>query len=59
MGAATVAVAGPKPGDRVLDACCGAGASAVPAARLVGPEGVVDAVDLSGAMVDALRRLCW
>ncbi|WP_260478700.1 trans-aconitate 2-methyltransferase [Kibdelosporangium aridum] len=57
IGAATVAVVGPKRGERVLDACCGAGASAIPAARLVGPDGVVDAVDLSGPMVDELRRL--
>lgn len=57
IGAATVSAAGLTTGDRVLDACCGAGASAIPAARLVGPEGVVDAVDLSGAMVDELRRL--
>lgn len=57
IGAATVRAAGPDTGDRVLDACCGAGASAIPAARLVGPRGVVDAVDLSGSMIDELRRL--
>lgn len=57
IGAATVAAAGLGPGDRVLDACCGTGASAIPAARLVGAEGVVDAVDLSGPMIDELRRL--
>jgi trans-aconitate methyltransferase len=56
IGAATVAAGRPGPGDRVLDACCGTGASAIPAARLVGPDGVVDAVDLSGPMVDELRR---
>lgn len=52
-----VAVADPKPGERVLDACCGTGASAIPAAELVGPNGHVDAVDMSGPMVDELRRL--
>jgi SAM-dependent methyltransferase len=57
IGAATVRAAGPGAGDRVLDACCGTGASAIPAARLVGPGGVVDAVDLSGPMIDELRRL--
>ncbi|GGU27355.1 class I SAM-dependent methyltransferase [Lentzea flava] len=56
IGSATVAIAGLQPGDRVLDACCGTGASAIPAARVVGPSGHVDAVDLSGPMVDELRR---
>ncbi|MBE1573695.1 class I SAM-dependent methyltransferase [Amycolatopsis roodepoortensis] len=57
IGAATVAAAGPAEGDRVLDACCGTGASAIPAARAVGAGGVVDAIDLSGPMVAELRRL--
>jgi trans-aconitate methyltransferase len=56
IGAAAVAVADLQPGDRVLDACCGTGASAIPAARSVGPSGHVDAVDLSGPMIDELRR---
>ena len=47
LGAPTVDVAAPSPGERVLDACCGAGSSAIPAARAVGPGGLVDAVDLS------------
>jgi ubiquinone/menaquinone biosynthesis C-methylase UbiE len=47
IGEATVAVAAPRPGDRVLDVCCGAGASAIPAARAVGAQGHVDAVDLA------------
>ncbi|MGP3974245.1 class I SAM-dependent methyltransferase [Streptomyces sp. 8N114] len=51
VGEATAAVAAPVPGERVLDACCGAGASALPAARAVGPGGVVDAVDLSGSLL--------
>ncbi|OLF10555.1 SAM-dependent methyltransferase [Actinophytocola xinjiangensis] len=57
IGAATAAAAQLGPGDRVMDACCGAGASAIPAAGLVGADGVVDAVDLSGPMVGELRRL--
>ncbi|UUV30960.1 class I SAM-dependent methyltransferase [Amycolatopsis roodepoortensis] len=57
IGAATVAAAGLAEGDRVLDACCGTGASAIPAARAVGAGGVVDAIDLSGPMVGELRRL--
>jgi trans-aconitate methyltransferase len=46
----------PRPGERVLDACCGTGASARPAARMVGDAGRVDAVDLSGALLDAGRQ---
>ncbi|CAM3732724.1 trans-aconitate 2-methyltransferase [Kibdelosporangium persicum] len=57
IGAATVTAAGPRSGDRVLDACCGTGASAIPTAHLVGTDGVVDAVDLSAPMIDELRRL--
>ena len=34
-------------GAHVLDVCCGAGASALPAAQAVGPEGQVIAVDLA------------
>ncbi len=34
-------------GARVLDVCCGTGASALPAAQAVGPEGQVVAVDLA------------
>lgn len=54
IGAATAAAAAPAPGNRVLDACCGAGASAIPAARLVGPTGRVDAIDLSTALIGEL-----
>lgn len=57
IGAATVAAARLGAGDRVLDACCGTGASAIPAARAVGAGGVVDAIDLSGPMIGELRRL--
>ncbi|WP_033438578.1 class I SAM-dependent methyltransferase [Saccharothrix sp. NRRL B-16314] len=57
IGAATAAAARLRPGDRVFDACCGTGASAIPAARQVGADGVVDAVDMSGPMVAELRRL--
>jgi hypothetical protein len=39
FGAATVAGLPLAAGHTVLDLCCGAGASAIPAARLVGPEG--------------------
>jgi ubiquinone/menaquinone biosynthesis C-methylase UbiE len=36
-----------KRGAHVLDVCCGAGASALPAAEAVGPEGTVIGVDLA------------
>jgi ubiquinone/menaquinone biosynthesis C-methylase UbiE len=40
---------------KVLDACCGSGASALPAAELVGPQGSVLGVDLSERLL-ALAR---
>lgn len=46
----------PRPGERVLDSCCGAGASALPAARAVTVAGRVDAVDVSGALVEGGHR---
>ncbi|WP_280401352.1 class I SAM-dependent methyltransferase [Nocardia carnea] len=56
IAAATVARTAPAPGERVLDACCGTGASALPTAERVGPAGLVDAVDLSEGLIDVLRR---
>jgi ubiquinone/menaquinone biosynthesis C-methylase UbiE len=44
-----------RPGARVLDVCCGTGASALPAARAVGPEGRVIAADLADNLL-ALGR---
>ena len=38
-------------GTRVLDACCGSGASALPAAEVVGPEGYVIGIDLAANLV--------
>lgn len=53
IGVATVDLAPPlRPGERVLDVCCGTGSSAIPAARAVGPRGTVDAIDLSTALLD-------
>lgn len=49
-----LAHARPAPGEHVLDACCGTGASALPTAELVGPDGLVDAVDISAPMIDRL-----
>lgn len=46
-GRRTIERLGLKPGARVLDVCCGSGASAIPAAQAVGPEGSVVGVDLA------------
>ncbi|MGW0609172.1 class I SAM-dependent methyltransferase [Streptomyces sp. NPDC002788] len=51
VGEATAGVAAPAVGESVLDACCGAGASALPAARAVGSAGRVDAVDLADRLL--------
>lgn len=55
IGEATVGVTRPRPGERVFDACCGAGASALPAARAVGAGGAVDGVDLAERLLDIGR----
>jgi ubiquinone/menaquinone biosynthesis C-methylase UbiE len=51
IGAATVAAVRLREGERVLDACCGAGASALPAGTAVGLSGRVDAVDLAPGLL--------
>ncbi|WP_157083970.1 class I SAM-dependent methyltransferase [Millisia brevis] len=50
-GEAMAARAGILPGQRVLDVCSGTGASALAAARLVGPAGSVTAVDFAGDLL--------
>jgi ubiquinone/menaquinone biosynthesis C-methylase UbiE len=40
-----------RPGETVLDVCCGSGGSALPAAQAVGPQGRVVAVDLAERLV--------
>jgi len=45
-----------QPGMEVLDVCCGTGASAIPAARFVGPDGNVIAVDLADALLELGRQ---
>jgi ubiquinone/menaquinone biosynthesis C-methylase UbiE len=44
-----------SPGSRVLDACCGSGASAIPAAEIVGPTGFVLGVDLAEKLLELAR----
>src|SRR5690348_12801891 len=55
FGGETVARIGLRPGDRVLDACCGTGASALPAAHAVGPTGSVLGLDISQPSLDLAR----
>lgn len=56
VSAGLVEVAQPRPGQWVLDACCGVGSSALPAAAIVGPSGRVDAVDTSTQLSGMLRE---
>jgi ubiquinone/menaquinone biosynthesis C-methylase UbiE len=55
FGAATVARLGLAAGDRVLDLCCGAGASAIAAAHAVGEAGRVIGVDVAIPLLDLAR----
>jgi ubiquinone/menaquinone biosynthesis C-methylase UbiE len=55
-GTATVARLSLRTGDSVLDLCCGAGASALPAARAVGPTGRVLGVDLADSLLHLARQ---
>jgi len=55
FGAATVSRLRLAPGGNVLDLCCGAGASARPAARAVGPQGHVLGIDIAAPMLELAR----
>jgi SAM-dependent methyltransferase len=65
FGRRTVARLRLPAGARVLDLCCGTGASALPAAEQVGPTGRVVGVDITAALVQqaraaaAARGLAW
>jgi SAM-dependent methyltransferase len=54
-GAATISRLALPPGATVLDLCCGAGGSALPAARAVGPTGRVLGIDVAGPLLDIAR----
>jgi ubiquinone/menaquinone biosynthesis C-methylase UbiE len=45
-----------RPGSRVLDVCCGTGASALPAAEAVGPTGNIIGVDVAKELLVLARR---
>ena len=55
FGAATVERMRLAPGQAVVDLCCGAGASAIPAARAVSPKGRVLGVDLAAPLLESAR----
>src|SRR5262249_52363481 len=53
---ALIDMAGIRPGMRVLDLACGAGSQSIQAAKRVGRNGGVVARDISGAMLEHVRR---
>jgi len=55
FGERTIERVGLKPGDHVLDVCCGSGASAIPAAERVGPSGSVLGIDLAERLLERAR----
>jgi len=54
-GRRTIEYLGLKLGDRVLDVCCGSGASAIPAAEMVGTNGSVTGIDLAENLLELAR----
>jgi SAM-dependent methyltransferase len=56
FGGETVRRLAPSPGGVVLDVCCGAGASALPAARAVGSGGRVLGVDVAEPLLQIARH---
>jgi ubiquinone/menaquinone biosynthesis C-methylase UbiE len=55
FGRRTIELASLSSGSRVLDVCCGAGASALPAAEAVRPTGTVVGVDLAKQLLQSAR----
>ncbi|HTG52264.1 MAG TPA: methyltransferase domain-containing protein [Candidatus Tectomicrobia bacterium] len=55
FGRRTIELASLSIGSRVLDVCCVAGASALPAAEAVGPTGNVIGVDLASQLLESAR----
>jgi ubiquinone/menaquinone biosynthesis C-methylase UbiE len=56
FGRATIERLRPERGTKILDVCCGSGASALPAAEAVGPQGSVLGVDLAENMLELARN---
>ena len=56
LGEITAAYADVRPGQHILDACCGTGASAIPLAHHVGPDGHVTGVDIASRMIKLAER---
>jgi SAM-dependent methyltransferase len=55
IGRRSVEKASLRPGAYVLNVCCGSGASAIPAAEVVGPTGRVVGVDLAENLLSLAR----
>jgi SAM-dependent methyltransferase len=56
IGAALLAQAGYKPGERVLDLGCGGGATTLSIAEAVGPEGAAVGLDVAPMLIAAARQ---
>jgi ubiquinone/menaquinone biosynthesis C-methylase UbiE len=56
FGRRTIERVHPDAGSRILDVCCGSGASALAAAEIVGPQGFVLGIDLAANMLESARR---
>jgi ubiquinone/menaquinone biosynthesis C-methylase UbiE len=55
FGRATIERLPLQPGARILDVCCGSGASAIPAAEKAGPEGFILGIDLAEKLLERAR----
>jgi ubiquinone/menaquinone biosynthesis C-methylase UbiE len=47
----------PLPGAKILDIGCGKGATLIPSAKAVGPDGFVEGIDISKGMLDELNKI--
>lgn len=56
IGQALITRAAFAPGERVVDAGCGAGATSIDIAQRVGPSGSVVGVDISPVLIDTAKR---
>jgi ubiquinone/menaquinone biosynthesis C-methylase UbiE len=54
-GRHTVSRIGLEAGMKILDVCCGSGASAIPAAEAVGPNGAVLGIDLAENLIELAK----